>query len=296
MIVEELRMRKKNLKLTTRELAILADLPQGTVSKIMTGETRNPSYITIEKLTDAIEKQEMLVRLRAYQEAMHQYFAEHPEDAGDQEKFERIYRETNHLEDRVPIPFAIPKPDEVLSDGNLALHDDRMTVSELSKLGEHREYELINGSLIVAEMAGVRHQRMVRKIGKFISEFVESKHGDCEVFDVGVNVYLDEDDYTLVIPDIAVVCDPSRICEKGIIGAPDWIIEVVSASTRQTDYHKKLHKYMDAGVREYWIVDMDRSMVSVCVNGEPMQITIYGIHEEIPVNIYGGELRICLIN
>lgn len=105
-------------------------------------------------------------------------------------------------------------------------------------------------------MAGVRHQRMVRKIGKFISEFVESKHGDCEVFDVGVNVYLDEDDYTLVIPDIAVVCDPSRICKKGIIGAPDWIIEVVSASTRQTDYHKKLHKYMDAGVCEYWIVDM----------------------------------------
>ncbi len=105
MTIEELRARKKNLKLTTRELAVLADLPQGTVSKILTGETKNPSYLTIEKLTDTIEKQELLARLRAYQEAMHRYFTEHPEDAGDQKKFEKIYREEHHLEQNVPIPF-----------------------------------------------------------------------------------------------------------------------------------------------------------------------------------------------
>ena len=292
MTIEELRARKKNLKLTTRELAVLADLPQGTVSKILTGETKNPSYLTIEKLTDTIEKQELLARLRAYQEAMHRYFTEHPEDAGDQKKFEKIYREEHHLEQNVPIPFAVPQADLSLYHGNLALHDHRMTVSELHKLGEGRECQLINGDLIVAEMAGVSHQRMVRKLGRLISEFIESGHGSCEVFDVGVNVYLDEDEYTLVIPDIAVVCDPDRICEKGVMGAPDWVIEVVSMSTKQTDYHKKLHKYMDAGVREYWIVDIDRSMVSVCINGEPMQITIYSFDEEIPVGIYDGALSI----
>ena len=271
---------------------MLADLPQGTVSKILTGETKNPSYLTIEKLADTIEKQEMLERLRAYQEAMHRYFTEHPEDAGDQKKFEKIYREENHLEHHVPIPFAVPQADLSLYHGNLALHDRRMTASELHKLGEGRECQLINGDLIVAEMAGVSHQRMVRKLGRLISEFIESRHGSCEVFDVGVNVYLDEDEYTLVIPDIAVVCDPDQICEKGVMGAPDWVIEVVSMSTKQTDYHKKLHKYMDAGVREYWIVDIDRSMVSVCINGEPMQIAIYSFDEEIPVGIYDGALSI----
>ena len=119
---------------------------------------------------------------------------------------------------------------------------------------------------------------------------MEKNRGKCEVFDVGVNVYLDEDEYTLVIPDIAVVCDESKVSEQGIFGAPDWVLEVVSPSTRQNDYHKKLHKYMDAGVREYWIVDMDRQMVSVCINGEPMQVTIYGFDDKIPVGIYGGEL------
>ena len=50
MTIEELRERKKNLKITTRELAVLADLPQGTVSKILTGETKNPSYLLLSLL------------------------------------------------------------------------------------------------------------------------------------------------------------------------------------------------------------------------------------------------------
>ena len=135
---------------------------------------------------------------------------------------------------------------------------------------------------------------MVKKLGRAISDFIDENHGICEVFDVGVNVYLDENEYTLVIPDITVICNPDRITEKGVEGAPDFVIEVVSPSTRQTDYHKKLHKYMDVGVTEYWIVDMDREMVSVCINGEPMQVTIYSFTDEIPVYIYDGKLRVAI--
>lgn len=293
MTVEELRERKKKLKLTTRDLALLADLPQGTVSKILTGETKNPSYLTIERLDAALEKEEMLARIHAYEQAMQQYFAEHPEDAGNQRKFEKIYREKNHL-NNAPIPYALPREDTSEIQGNLALQTRKMTASALDQLGEQRGYELVDGHLILAEMAGVSHQRMVRKLGKQIDALISDNGGSCEVFDVGVNVFLDEDDYTLVIPDIAVLCDASKICDKGIMGAPDWVIEVVSPSTRKMDYHKKLHKYMDAGVREYWIVDIDRHMVSVCVNGEPMQITIYSFTEDIPVSIYAKKLKINL--
>ena len=293
MTVEEIRKRKKRLKLTTQQLAILAELPLGTVSKILTGETKNPSYLTIEKLEATIEKEEMLARVEAYQKAMHQYFLEHPEDEGNQKKFEEIYRKVNRLND-APIPYAVPKDEEPVMYGSLALQDQRMTINELSKMGESRDLQLINGQLVVSEMAGVSHQRMVKRLGRAISDFVEKKQGICEVFDVGVNVYLDEDEYTLVIPDLAVVCNPSQITERGVDGAPDWVIEVVSPSTRQNDYHKKLHKYMDAGVREYWIVDMDRRMVSVCINGEPMQVTIYSFDDEIPVHIYGGDLCISI--
>ena len=54
MKIDEIRQRKKKLKLTTYQLALLADLPQGTVSKILTGETKNPSYLTIEKIDETL--------------------------------------------------------------------------------------------------------------------------------------------------------------------------------------------------------------------------------------------------
>ena len=267
MTIEELKNRKKQLNLSTKDLAYLAELPLSTVSKIFTGETKNPSYLTIEKLDATLNREEMLVRVHAYEQAMKQYFLEHPEDDGDQNKFEAIYRREHST----------------------------MTVSELADLGEQKGYQLIDGHMIVAEMAGVLHQRMVRHIGRQIEQFILDKGGDCEVFDVGVNVFLDEDDFTLVIPDIAVVCDSSMINDRGIQGAPDWIVEVVSASTRKIDYHKKLHKYMDSGVREYWIVDIDRQMVTVCVNGEPMQIHIFSLEQDIPVTIYDKKLLINMV-
>ena len=267
MTIEELKARKKQLNLSTKDLAYLAELPLSTVSKIFTGETKNPSYLTIEKLDATLNREEMLVRVHAYEQAMKQYFLEHPEDAGDQNKFEAIYRREHST----------------------------MTVSELADLGEQKGYQLIDGHMIVAEMAGVLHQRMVRHIGRQIEQFILDNGGDCEVFDVGVNVFLDEDDFTLVIPDIAVVCDSSMINDRGIQGAPDWIVEVVSASTRKIDYHKKLHKYMDSGVREYWIVDIDRQMVTVCVNGEPMQIHIFSLEQDIPVTIYDKKLLINMV-
>lgn len=66
MDIELLRMRKKNLKLTTEKLAKLAGLPVGTVSKIMTGETKNPTVVTIEKIDNALSQVEMRRRVDKY--------------------------------------------------------------------------------------------------------------------------------------------------------------------------------------------------------------------------------------
>lgn len=66
MLVAELKKRKKNLKLTTEKLAYLADLPVSTVSKVMTGETKNPSFVTVEKIASAIEQEETRRRMETY--------------------------------------------------------------------------------------------------------------------------------------------------------------------------------------------------------------------------------------
>ena len=66
-------------------------------------------------------------------------------------------------------------------------------------------------------------------------------------------MFLYNDDINYFEPDISVICDLSKLDEKGCHGAPDWIIEIVSPSSKQMDYLIKLIRYHTAGVREYWI-------------------------------------------
>ena len=289
MTVAELKAKKKELKITTYELSRMADVPNGTLSKILTGETKNPSHATMEKLEQILMREEMERRLTAYRIAMGQYFENNP--SGSQKEFEEIYRRENHLND-APIYLSTRVSEEPFVYGATVRQDTRVTTEDpVMRLGG-RDRELIDGTIITCDMPGVAHQDMVERIGEQIRSYIKANGGTCKVYVAGLNVYLDEDEYTLVIPDVVVVCNQEKLKDKGLYGAPDWVIEVVSPSTREVDYHKKLYKYMSAGVREYWIVDMDREMVSVCTNGEPMQVTIYHFGEEIPVELYERKLII----
>jgi Uma2 family endonuclease len=82
------------------------------------------------------------------------------------------------------------------------------------------------------------------------------------VFHAAVDVFfpplreMDEDDVdTVVQPDVLVVCDKTKILEKGIWGAPDLVVEILSNSTSRKDQHEKFDLYERGGVLEYWIVD-----------------------------------------
>ena len=68
-------------------------------------------------------------------------------------------------------------------------------------------------------------------------------------------VIIQNDIKNYVEPDICVICDKDKLSDRGCEGAPDWIIEIVSPSSRKTDYIIKNTAYSRAGVREYWIVD-----------------------------------------
>lgn len=100
-------------------------------------------------------------------------------------------------------------------------------------------------------------------------------------------VFLNEDDRNYVEPDISIICDSAKLNDKGCFGAPDWIIEIVSPGSRQTDYYKKLFKYRTAGVREYWVADPDRKIVTV-YNFEHDTMVEYPFGEEVPAGIYEG--------
>lgn len=96
---------------------------------------------------------------------------------------------------------------------------------------------------------------------------------------------------TYVEPDISVVCDKDKLNDKGCQGAPDWIIEIVSPSSKQMDYYTKLFKYRSSGVREYWIVDSDKNRITVYSFeiGETYEYTFSdsvkaGIYEDLEID------------
>lgn len=91
---------------------------------------------------------------------------------------------------------------------------------------------------------------------------------------------------TWVEPDISVICDKTKITEKGCKGAPDWVVEVVSPSTQSRDYLKKLWLYQNAGVREYWIVNPIMKNVQVYIFDKDENSTQFSFDDEISVHIF----------
>ena len=96
---------------------------------------------------------------------------------------------------------------------------------------------------------------------------------------------LNKDNKTYVEPDISVICDKSKLTEQGCVGAPDWIIEIVSPSSKQMDYLTKLLKYRSSGVREYWIVDPLKNHIIVH-NFEADTMEDYTFSDSVKTSIY----------
>lgn len=107
-----------------------------------------------------------------------------------------------------------------------------------------------------------------------------------------VSVQLDEDDRTMLQPDVVVCCDRDKILRSHAYGAPDMVIEILSPSTRKKDMGLKLKKYITARVREYWMVDPDKKKVVVYDLEHNELSAIYGFEDQLPVNIFAGKCQI----
>ena len=106
------------------------------------------------------------------------------------------------------------------------------------------------------------------------------------------DVQLDGDDRTMVQPDMLVLCDPKKLTGRCVLGAPDFVAEILSPSTKRKDAFLKLVKYREAGVREYWMVDAEKERVVVYFFEMDELPVIYGSGDSIPVGIFDGKLQI----
>ena len=156
------------------------------------------------------------------------------------------------------------------------------TIEDINNLPEGERAELIDGQLYSMLLPKQKHQRIAMELSTAINSYIKTKGGTCEVYAAPFAVFLNEDDYNYVEPDISVICDKNKLDDRGCNGAPDWIIEIVSPSSKQMDYFTKLFKYRSAGVREYWIVDPEKSSVNTIKAGiyEDLSIDFSAIYQE----------------
>ncbi|MFN2349579.1 MAG: Uma2 family endonuclease [Thioalkalivibrio sp.] len=142
----------------------------------------------------------------------------------------------------------------------LALRDKaHHTYGDYISWSEETRYELVDGhAYAMAPAPSVSHQQVVGELYRQVADALDDS--PCRVLIAPVDVRLprqdeaDEDIDTVVQPDLMVVCDPRRIEERGIRGAPDWIVEVLSPSTAAHDQQLKREIYERHGVQEYWLV------------------------------------------
>ena len=162
------------------------------------------------------------------------------------------------------------------------------TVDYIESLPEGQRAELIDGVVYDMIAPTEQHQIISGEIYTDINIYIRQHGGNCKVFAAPYAVYFDNDDSTYIEPDISVVCDDSKRDKKGCHGAPDWIVEIVSPSTKPRDYFIKLLKYRSAGVREYWIVNPETRTVRVYRFDHDDDTRDYSFNEAVPVGIYEG--------
>ena len=140
--------------------------------------------------------------------------------------------------------------------------EKRYTYADYSKWPEDERWELIEGVPYAMASPTIAHQLIIGEIFGQLRERLKGK--PCQVFVAPLSVRLNagEGDDTVVEPDILVVCDKTKLeSGKSVIGAPDFIAEVLSPSTAHRDLMTKFKLYRQSGVREYWVIDPDSKLL-----------------------------------
>lgn len=166
------------------------------------------------------------------------------------------------------------------------LKPESITLTQYEALPEDKRVEVFEGT--VYNMAGPSqiHQALSMQLSNIIFNYIKNKKGQCSVFTAPFDVKLSDTPLTIVQPDIMVVCDKNKLDEKRCNGAPDFIIEITSPGNSSDDYIRKLYYYKKYGVREYWIVDSKRKIITVNFFENNIVSVQYPFDSIIKVNIY----------
>ncbi len=163
---------------------------------------------------------------------------------------------------------------------------ETITLEQYETLPENRRVEVFDGVAYDMASPSQIHQALSMELSNILYNYIKTKKQSCQVFSAPFDVKLSDNPLTIVQPDIMIVCDRNKLDEKRCNGAPDFIIEIVSPGNPSDDYIRKLYYYNNFGVREYWIVDPKRRMITVNYFEGDLINVAYSFDATIKINIY----------
>lgn len=293
MTIEEMKRRKRILGMTSEKISSASGVPLSTVQKIFSGVTQSPRKSTMEAITEVLMQEEP-AGTEGEAPAFSENFIEN--DTADRTScsYMDTYTEGNSgagyrdiVEETAGAYNVTPKT------GSAEKRPGEYTIDDYYALPDERRVELIDGVFYEMLAPAIIHQKILGELYILFRECMDRHEGSCEVYLAPCDVRLDRDNRTMVQPDLLIVCEEYDIGAIRFEGAPDLTLEILSPSTRSKDMLLKLHKYANAGVREYWIVDPDRKTVlAYDLEHENYYPEKYSFEDKIPILISGGECRI----
>jgi Uma2 family endonuclease len=267
MTIKEMQDRKRELGYTNEFIAEKSGVPLGTVQKLFAGFTKAPRQKTVEALEKVLSADEGR--------------------AGARKTYDTNVRRSAQI---IREPHTMYGAD---------VKQGKNTLEDYYALPDDRRAELIDGYFYDMASPTKEHQTILMQIALQLSPAVDA-HPACRLYVAPLDVCLDNDDDTMVQPDIFIVCNKEDRDERRVNGAPDFIVEILSPSSRYHDMFRKLNKYRLAGVREYWIVDPKSRRVTVYDFEHDELPVSYTFDDIVPLMISGGECgvdfgRICKV-
>ena len=256
MTVEEMRKKKREFGYSYQQIADLAGLPVGTVQKVISGITKAPRHETLKALERAFfEKRYDLLR---------------------EEIEQQVLRDPAVLYNS---PLPEKKPGEYTLDDYYRIPDDRRV-------------ELIDGVIYDMSAPTALHQIISAELCRTLRNEIAKRKGSCIPLAAPVDVQLDCDDKTMVQPDVLVICDRGKLINRCIYGAPEFLVEILSPSTRRKDMQLKAWKYANAGVKIYWLIDPQARAVLVYDFEHDKMPAVYGFDSRIPIPVLSDDFEI----
>ncbi len=257
MNLETLKKRKKELRLTNKDVARLSGVSLGTVNKIFSGATKAPQVDTMQAILGVLKLEE--------------------------------YEFYDGKMEREPL-----RAERIKGSFPGRLREPQMTAEDYRMLDKRKQTELIEGKLIRHQSPSWNHQELISGVLCNVRNYIREKGYGCHAICGPIEVQLEcVNGDTIVQPDLVMLLGEEQIGLRGLLRAPEFVMEVLSESEQEQEMVVKPDLYMGAGVQEYWLVNLYQRQVIVYWFGnnygrEGFQVDTYTFDQKVPMRLLDG--------